>query len=258
MNLRSEKSRVDMHSNHSLKRMMTGRYLAKDCGFLRDMIIHHEIALIMSRQIYLATKNPRIMEFSRNIIYCQELEISQMRQLLQTAIKTDRNIMNFGQMPANAYSNRQFYLDRMDCHVQQKSEVYFPLIRDAGFYASMERMHRLNSTDNHTQNKNVYQYKDDKIFLHDMLYHHQVAVEMALDHEKHSSHPTVLALLRNIIWTQSKEIWHMKMMLEHYSESYWLESEPSGKTEFPNSTFAEFLPDDITSRNISQFNCRLE
>ena len=54
---------------NAMQHMMTSEYLAGDCNFLRDMIVHHKVALAMAKEIYQHTQNPRIMEFSRQIIY---------------------------------------------------------------------------------------------------------------------------------------------------------------------------------------------
>jgi len=110
----NKETKIDLYGA-AMHRMMSGKYLTDNCDFLRDMIIHHEIALIMSREIYQYTQNPRIMEFTRNIIYGQELEIAQMRQMMESLIGPDiaKVVMNFVQLPSFAMDCKQFHLDKM-------------------------------------------------------------------------------------------------------------------------------------------------
>lgn len=52
-----------------------------DKEFLKSMIEHHEMAIIMSHK--LKTKNPQLLQLLNNIETTQEKEIKQMREMLK-------------------------------------------------------------------------------------------------------------------------------------------------------------------------------
>ena len=67
----------------SMDRMMTGQYPSSDCGFILDMIYHHQIAVDMAEHIMKYTTNPFLMSLCRNIIWAQKYEIWTMRRMLR-------------------------------------------------------------------------------------------------------------------------------------------------------------------------------
>jgi hypothetical protein len=58
------------------------RVLVGDSDFLNEMIEHHSMALLTSRDILKKTKNKEITELANNIINTQEKEIDKMNQIL--------------------------------------------------------------------------------------------------------------------------------------------------------------------------------
>jgi uncharacterized protein (DUF305 family) len=58
------------------------RVLVGDSEFLNEMIEHHSMALLTSRDILKKTKNKEITELANNIINTQEKEIDKMNQIL--------------------------------------------------------------------------------------------------------------------------------------------------------------------------------
>jgi len=56
-------------------------------------------------------------------------------------------------------------------------------------------------------------YVSDDEFLEHMIPHHQMAIDMAQQVSKYSKNPAILAMAREIIWTQQNEIWVMKALL---------------------------------------------
>jgi len=55
-----------------------------DKNYLREMIEHHSMALLTSKQILEKTKNPAVNNFAVKIIVNQEKEIEDMRYLLKS------------------------------------------------------------------------------------------------------------------------------------------------------------------------------
>ena len=55
-----------------------------DKNYLREMIEHHSMALLTSKQILEKTKNPGVNNFAVKIIVNQEKEIEDMRYLLKS------------------------------------------------------------------------------------------------------------------------------------------------------------------------------
>jgi hypothetical protein len=55
-----------------------------DKNYLREMIEHHSMALLTSKQILEKTKNPGVNNFAVKIILNQEKEIEDMRYLLKS------------------------------------------------------------------------------------------------------------------------------------------------------------------------------
>lgn len=138
--------------------------------------------------------------------------------------------------------------------MHQCSSVYRPLKRDKQFHKAMNRMETLYLSNQ----QNISIYNNDKDFLSDMIYHHQIAVEMAIHHKSHTINPAIQVLLRNIIWHQSKEIWHMVMILKNYDHGYWLQNDLKINRRMPDSKFQYYSPDLISSDNLINEKCTLD
>jgi hypothetical protein len=55
-----------------------------DKNYIQEMVEHHSMALLTSKNILEKTKNPAIINFATNIIVTQEKEIDDMRYLLKS------------------------------------------------------------------------------------------------------------------------------------------------------------------------------
>ena len=55
-----------------------------DKNYLREMIEHHSMALLTSKNILEKTKNPAVINFASKILVGQENEIADMRYLLKS------------------------------------------------------------------------------------------------------------------------------------------------------------------------------
>ena len=229
-----------------MQRMMDGQYRNSDCGFLKDMVIHHDIAVAMAKDVFRHTKNPRILDLSLSIIQDQEIEIATMRQMQWSYCH--RSMTATASVPS--WLNQQFAIQcQNDCGWGPYQQVYHPLIRDKGFHLAMKRMDRLFTG-------KVATYTRDEWFLHDMIYHHQIAIEMAHHLQRTTQNPEMLVFLRKVIWNQSKEIWHMRMILRNYGDSFWM-SHSDKLDQAQLTTYSYYLPKQTTSLNIEQDGCYL-
>lgn len=62
-------------------------------------------------------------------------------------------------------------------------------------------------------NKPCDQYLSDKDYLVHMISHHQVAVDISKEMQQKSNNPVMHKILRELIWTQNREIMMMKDIL---------------------------------------------
>ncbi len=93
----------------------------------------------------------------------------------------------------------------------------------------------------------------DKEYLLHMIPHHQVAIDMSVEMEKHTTNPELLTLCRRIIQIQSYEIWEMNMILSNISDTI-MDSMPGHIDTTP--TKLERLAKDMSKPDTSQ--CILE
>ena len=231
--------------------MMTGKYGDTECMFLKDMVLHHDIAVIMAKDCFRHSKNPRILELTRSIIYLQEMEIAQMRGFQRSYDQSSTTVM--ATLPTML--DKQFEIGCQETTDQgwgPYSRVYRPLKRDKSFHISMERMDKL-----WLDKTGVYNKNGDTLFLTDMIVHHQIAIEMALHMQRLTLNPALLSFLRGLIWNQSKEIWQMRMILRNYDKSFWMShSGESGEVE--RSKYSHYLPIQSTSKEIEKEPCYLK
>lgn len=64
--------------------MIRNQTLVDDTQFLKGMIPHHSMAILMSKKILNTTHNNEVKTLATNIIKSQESEILQMKQMLKT------------------------------------------------------------------------------------------------------------------------------------------------------------------------------
>jgi uncharacterized protein (DUF305 family) len=62
-------------------------------------------------------------------------------------------------------------------------------------------------------------YLSDKDYLLHMIPHHQVAVDISRDMQQTSTNPVMQEILRELIWTQNREIMMMKDLLNNLPEN---------------------------------------
>lgn len=63
------------------------------------------------------------------------------------------------------------------------------------------------------------QYLSDKDYLLHMIPHHQVAVDISIEMQQKSNNPVMQGILRDLIWTQNREIMMMKDLLNNLPDN---------------------------------------
>jgi len=63
------------------------------------------------------------------------------------------------------------------------------------------------------------EYLSDRDYLLHMIPHHQVAVDISIDMQKKSTNPVMHEILRELIWTQNREIMMMKDVLRNLPDN---------------------------------------
>lgn len=64
-----------------------------------------------------------------------------------------------------------------------------------------------------------HQYLSDKDYLLHMIPHHQVALDISLEMQQKSNNPVMQKILRELIWTQNREIMMMKDILKNLPDN---------------------------------------
>lgn len=152
-------------------------YNSVDVGFLQDMRIHHEQAVVMST-IYLGASpngNSTLRTIARGIMLEQQMETGRMVQLLRVFKQSETNESD---------------------QVMGWMGTPIPLSRMPG-YATDEELEKL------------YQARDadaDELFISLMIAHHQGGVHMAEYTVENGKNSEVRAFARLVVESQSSEI----------------------------------------------------
>lgn len=159
------------------KGVITGNSVI-DAHFIEQMIPHHEDAITMANMALLKAKTPEIKQLAQNIIDSQSKEIEQMKSWYKNwygrELPTGAEVMNNHGMSSGA-----------------------------GMH--MGRMNDKTDIDNLENAQNF-----DKVFIEEMIPHHQMAVMMASMLKNGTQRPEMKQLADDIVFSQSKEIEQMR------------------------------------------------
>ena len=176
-----------------------GKYIT-DKEFLKHMIPHHQVAIDMSKEVMKWSNDPNIIFLARSIIFSQTREILYMENVLLSHI------------PNLASKDKQHYEE-----VPNQFTVWYPKESRAPNYQCGKHHFDPSMIGRHT---NIKDMKDkdniltDKKFMEQMIYHHDVAVEMSNRITKHSKNPAIVSFAYEIIKNQRYEIWIMRSQLK--------------------------------------------
>jgi uncharacterized protein (DUF305 family) len=164
--------------NHSMMEMDLGPADADyDLRFIDAMILHHQGAVVMAKEVQHKSKRPEMKQLADDIIEAQEQEIAQMQQWRQAWYpKAGEQPMAWHSQMGHmmAMSSEQMKAMRMDMDLGKA---------DAEF---------------------------DLRFLNAMIPHHEGALMMAQDVLDKSQRPEMKQLAENILTSQQQEIAQMK------------------------------------------------
>lgn len=169
------------------------RVFLSDNDFLKHMITHHQIAIDISIKHIENTKNDIIMKVLRELIWTQKYEILMMMEELTN--KTE----NVSKITSN-----QAFIPTISSSIYPNVVGLTNAYCDPGFFSS--NMHK-----NHNQNNMI---KTDKQYIHHMIPHHQVAVDMCKILLKHTKSDFLIYLAYRMIRGQESEIVLLNDMLK--------------------------------------------
>ena len=160
-----------------------------DNEYINHMIAHHEVAVYMSEKHLNNTKNPIILDILRHIIRLQIYEINIMKDskiLISANAGLNDEMSNKNIKMDNSYRYTQGDFTKPNTH--DLSNTFC----DPSFF-------------NTTHNENL-QITTDAMYIHHMIPHHQVAVDMSKKILKTTNNDFIVDLAHKIIRGQQLEI----------------------------------------------------
>jgi uncharacterized protein (DUF305 family) len=175
-----------------------------DRAYLDHMIPHHQVAIDMSLEVMKHTTNPFIKEIANRIVWQQTLENGVMGWHSHTASDEGTAL---GIVPD------RFDITPMERYVPNLSSPEPGYKCDPLFF----------DPEAHHKKHGMHGHMSDEAFLHHMIPHHQVAVDMSKRLLAHSDNPMLRDIANKIIRDQQGEIYTMNLMLadpERLNSSY--------------------------------------
>ncbi len=155
-----------------------------DAHFIEQMIPHHEDAITMARLAEIKAKRSEVKQLSQNIIDSQGREITQMKGWYKDwfgkEVPTGEDVMGQHGMFGG-------------------SGMHMGMMGDASDITGLEQASDF-----------------DKVFVEEMIPHHQMAVMMASMLKNGTERPEMKKLADDIITTQTKEIDQMRQWLKSW------------------------------------------
>jgi uncharacterized protein (DUF305 family) len=164
--------------NHSMMEMDLGPADADyDLRFIDAMILHHQGAVVMAKEVQQKSTRPEMKQLADEIIEAQEKEIAQMRQW-----------------------RKVWYPQANDTPMAWHSQMGHMMAMSSEQMKAMQMDMDLGKAD----------VEFDLRFLNAMIPHHEGALTMAQDLLSKSKRPELKQLAENILTSQQKEIDRMK------------------------------------------------
>ena len=172
------------------------RGVLTDKEYLNHMIPHHQVAIDISMMLQKKTKNPKMQDIVRKLLWTQNYEISMMRDLLKN---TPEDYIDADDAPIN----KSYLITRGDLtepNTVGVSNTYC----DPHFFAPEEHADHMN-----------HMKLTDETYIKHMIPHHQVAVDMSKVLLENTTNTYMIHLAYRIIRSQQSEIVLLKDMLEN-------------------------------------------
>lgn len=169
--------------------------VSSDHAFLEHMILHHQVAVDMAKQLQSKSMNTVILEYLRDLIRQQQYEITQMGSVFRRGVP-----QQFSTQPAEK--------------LYDPSKYQFYGIVGSGITCD-PNMFMPGHTGYHQQQVSGM----EREFLEHMITHHQVAVDISRVMIQKTNNQHIMALCYDIIRAQEHEISKMRDLLSW--ESGW-------------------------------------
>ena len=180
-----------------------------DVMFAQHMIPHHQQAIEMS-DIVLSKQgiDPRVVELAGQIKAAQAPEIEQMQGWLD----------QWGQpampnMPGHSMMPSQTDVPGMPGHSMMPTQTGMPGMPSEDMMPGMDGMSGMMSEEDMNALRNAQGVDASKLFLQQMIEHHQGAIMMAQHEISSGQYPDTVALARSIATSQQQEINTMQGIL---------------------------------------------
>lgn len=185
------------HKNHSslndTKNICTG-YLT-DKEYLEHMIPHHQVAVDISVELQKKTTWPKMQEILRKLIWTQKYEITLMHEL--------NNSINYEQGMSRKKGMDKKYKSTTGDFVKPNTLGLTHTYCDPHFFdpeKHMEHIKKMKLT--------------DEMYIHHMIPHHQVAVDMSKVLLTNTNNDYMIYLANRIIKSQQEEIVLLNELLD--------------------------------------------
>ena len=156
-----------------------------DKEYLQHMIPHHQVAVDISLILQKKTRWPKMQEILRKLIWTQRYEISLMKQLLKQSIQ---KITSYNKV-------KKLYMPVKSDFIKPNKVGLTKTYCDPHFFDPEKHME-------HIKKMNI----DNKMYIHHMIPHHQVAVDMSKKLLKNTKNDFMINFAYRIIKTQQEEI----------------------------------------------------
>lgn len=173
-----------------------------DREYLLHMIPHHQVAVDISIILQKISKNPKMQEVLRQLIWTQKYEIKMMEEMLEVLPKDisaeEKMNKNYTSIVSDFVPPNKLGLTQTYC--------------DPHFFDPEAHM-------KHMEHMKL----DDKMYLEHMIPHHQVAVDMSKKLLKNTDNDFMIYLAYRIIRSQQEEIILLQDLLNE--NNYFYQSE---------------------------------
>ena len=176
--------RAHQTSNDS-KNICTG-YLT-DKEYLEHMIPHHQVAVDISIELQKKTKWPKMQEILRKLIWTQQYEITLMHEL--------KNSIKYEQGMSETTGMAKKYKPTTGDYVKPNTVGLTHTYCDPHFFDPEKHMEHIKEMD-----------LTDEMYIHHMIPHHQVAVDMSKVLLSNTHNDYMIYLANRIIRSQQEEI----------------------------------------------------
>lgn len=158
-----------------------------DIEYLNHMIPHHQVAVDISIELQKKTKSPAMQDILRKLIWVQKYEIDLMQELKKTIDREDGM-----SIPDNM--NKTYIYTISDLVYPNKKGLTHTYC-DPHFFDPEKHMEHIKHMD-----------LTDEMYIHHMIPHHQVAVDMSKVLLTNTTNDFMIYLAYRIIHSQQEEI----------------------------------------------------